>query len=185
MNELILWMCKLCAQMNEIHICMNTLFVHSTFSRENHKFDLDKSKQTINGAALAVWVRASVRWEIMKSDHFSFDFIKLAFFPFMMRHFRVERRDKNEQNTVINCVHHRPTCDHPMCSILKRMPACARVTVFSSSLKTHTNHNKLTSNWKKAKINKAHLCSFHKTNTKPSPIFEMSPAKLMCEHPND
>lgn len=61
------------AQMNEIHICMNTLVVHSTISSKNPKFDLDKSKQTINCVSLAVNVCVCARWEIMKSDHFSFD----------------------------------------------------------------------------------------------------------------
>lgn len=148
------------AQMNEIHIWMNTLVVHSTISSENPKSDLDKSKQTINCVSLAVNVWVCARWEIMKSDNFSFDLPLSHLWGDISEQKKRQKWTKRgdqlcplpTKHAIIWCV--RFSSNASMCKQI----SVERVTVYLSSLKSHKSSQANKQQKKKTKINKAHLC---------------------------
>lgn len=122
------------AQINEIHICMNTLFndVHSTFSRETSKI-WSRQKQTHNKlcfsrcACVCVCVHDGKLWNpiIFHSIRLKKG-ISICFYSHLWWDISEQKSDKSEQSNAINCVHHQANMrSHLMCSILKRMPACA------------------------------------------------------------
>lgn len=78
--------------------------------------------------------------------------------------FQSRKRDKNEQNAVINCVHHQANMrssdvfDSQANASMCKQISVERVTVYLSSLKSHKSSQANKQQKKKTKINKAHLC---------------------------
>lgn len=162
--ELILWMCKCAHKWTKFTFAWIRSASIQHFLEKIKTFDLDKSKPTINWAALSLCVCVDGKlWNpiifhsICLREKKAF---RLAFSPiFLMRHFRAEKETKMNKATWSIVSTTKPTCDHLTCTILKRMPACARHTVYLSSPKTQIITNKQANKLqKKTKTNKAHLC---------------------------